>query len=217
MSDQLNLRATPEEEDFAHKYTEEGQGKIGGKLIDGYFASVSKLVDASDIAARKGALAIELGAGEGFSTERLRNMLPDSVTLEASEYVPALVPKAQKRNPSVKVREESVYEIQAKDNTYDLIFLLEVMEHLDYPDKALQEIARVLKPDGYLVLGVPREPLWCCLNMARGKYLTHLGNTPGHLNHWPSFMLKRFVGKHFGPVRVCRKPLPWTQVLAQKR
>lgn len=217
MSDKLNLRATPEQEDFAHKYTEEGQGKVGGKLIDNYFASVSKLIDASDIATRSSALAIELGAGEGFSTERLRNMLPDSVTLEASEYVSALVPKAQKRNPKVKIREESVYDIQAADNTYDLIFLLEVLEHLDYPDEALQEIARVLKPDGYLVLGVPREPLWCTLNMARGKYLRHLGNTPGHLNHWPSFMLKRFVGRHFGPVVESRKPLPWTQVLAKKR
>ncbi len=211
------MRAKPETEDFAHKYTEEGQGKVGGKLIDGYFNSVNKLVDASDIASRKSGLAIELGAGEGFSTERLRKMLPKQITLEASEYVADLVPKAQERNPDVVVREESVYEIQAADNTYDMIFLLEVMEHLDYPDKALEEIARVLKPDGYLVLGVPREPLWCTLNMARGKYLKHFGNTPGHFNHWPSFMLKRFVGKHFGPVVVTRKPLPWTQVLAQKR
>jgi hypothetical protein len=52
--------------------------------------------------------------------------------------------------------------------------------------------------------------------MARGKYLKHFGNTPGHLNHWPSFALKRFVGKHFGPVVKTSKPLPWTQVLSQK-
>jgi SAM-dependent methyltransferase len=215
--DLSNLKATPETEDFAHKYTEEGQGKIGSKLLDGYFASVAKLVDDSQVTSRKKVRAIELGCGEGFSTQRLRDMLPKNVSLEASEFVKALVPKAQKRNPSVKVRQESVYEIQAKDNTYDLIFLLEVLEHLDYPDLALQEIARVLKPDGYLVLGVPREPLWCSLNVARGKYLRHFGNTPGHLNHWPSFSLKRFVSKHHGPVIKTNKPLPWTQVLSQKR
>jgi 2-polyprenyl-3-methyl-5-hydroxy-6-metoxy-1,4-benzoquinol methylase len=211
-----NLKAKPETEDFAHKYTEEGQGKVGGKLIDNYFKSVANLVDASGISKRKKATAIELGCGEGFSTQRLRKMLPKSVTLEASEYVDKLVPKAQKMNPDIKIRQESVYDIQAKDNTYDLIFLLEVLEHLDYPDQALHEIARVLKPDGYLVLGVPREPLWCSLNIARGKYLTHFGNTPGHLNHWPSFALKRFVNKHFGTVVKTNKPLPWTQVLSQK-
>lgn len=215
-TDYSNLKATPETEDFAHKYTEEGQGKIGSKLLDGYFTSVAKLIDTSQIAGRKKAKAIELGCGEGFSTQRLRYMLPANISLEASEYVDKLVPKAQKRNPKVKVRQESVYEIQAKDNTYDLIFLLEVLEHLDYPDAALKEIARVLKPDGFLILGVPREPLWCCLNIARGKYLKHLGNTPGHLNHWPAFALKRFVGRHFGSVITSRQPLPWTQVLAKK-
>lgn len=213
----LQLKAKPETEDFAHKYTEEGQGKIGRKLLDGYFRGVDSLVSASGITARKRVKAIEIGCGEGFSTQRLRDLLPANVELYASEFVGSLVPKAQKRNPSVKVIEESVYETTHADNSFDLIFLLEVLEHLDYPEKALEELARILRPDGYLVLGVPREPLWCSLNMARGKYLRHFGNTPGHFNHWPTFALKRFVGKHFGPVITKRTPLPWTQVLAQKK
>lgn len=211
------LKATPELEDFGHKYTEEGQGKIGRKLLDGYFSSVASLVDYSGITGLGNIKAIEVGCGEGFSTLRLREMLPANVELEASEFVAKLVPEAQKRNPKVKIIEESVYETTHKDNTFDLIFLLEVLEHLDYPDKALRELARILKPGGFLVLGVPREPMWCLLNMARGKYLTHFGNTPGHLNHWPTFALKRDVKKHFGPVLQCHTPLPWTQVLAKKR
>jgi SAM-dependent methyltransferase len=216
-NDKLKLKAKPETEDFAHKYTEEGQGKIGSKLLDNYFESVEKLVSKSGLAKRKNVKAVEIGCGEGFSTQRLRKMLPGNFSLQASEFVADLVPKAQKRNPNVPVIEESIYETTYSDNTFDLIFLLEVLEHLDYPDKALTELARIIKPNGYLVLGVPREPIWCSLNMARGKYLTHLGNTPGHLNHWPSFALKRFVSKNFGPVIKKSQPLPWTQVLAQKR
>ncbi|MGZ6005410.1 MAG: class I SAM-dependent methyltransferase [Candidatus Saccharimonadales bacterium] len=212
----LELRATPESEDFAHKYTEEGQGKIGSKLLDGYFRAVESLVVESGLVDSNKIKAIEIGCGEGFSTERLRRMLPKKVDLYASEYVKALVPRAQKRNPSVKVTQESVYETKHKDNTFDLVFLLEVLEHLDYPDQALAEINRILKPGGCLVLGVPREPLWCTLNMARGKYLRHFGNTPGHLNHWPSISLRRFVSKHFGPVIARRQPVPWTIVLAKK-
>ena len=213
--DDHKLKATPELEDFAHKYTEEGQGKIGRKLLDGYFKGVSSLVDASGITTQP-IKAIEIGCGEGFSTQRLRDMLPASVELSASEYVENLVPKAQERNPGVTVIQESVYETTHADNSFDLIFLLEVLEHLDYPDKALAELARILKPDGYLVLGVPREPLWCSLNMARGKYLRHFGNTPGHLNHWSTIMLKRYARQHFGPIRGKRNPLPWTQLLLQK-
>lgn len=216
MTQNLTLKATPHDEDFAHKYTEEGAGKVGGKLIDNYFRNVEALVAESKITERKKVAAIELGCGEGFSTQRLRAMLPSKVTLEASEYVADMVPRAQKRNPDLKITQESIYETKHADNSFDLIFLLEVLEHLDHPDLALKELARIIKPDGFLVLGVPREPLWCSLNMARGKYLTHFGNTPGHLNHWSSLTLRRDIKRHFGPIVARRQPIPWTQVLAQK-
>jgi SAM-dependent methyltransferase len=210
------LRATPEVEDFGRKYTQEGEGKIGGRLIQNYFRTVDGLVRQSGMAARPSVKAIEIGCGEGHSTKRLRDLLPDHIELSASEYVDHLVPIAQRNNPSVPISQESAYETKHKDESFDLVFLLEVLEHLDYPDKALQEISRILKKDGYLILGVPREPLWCTLNMARGKYLTSLGNTPGHLNHWSTFMLRNFIEKHFGPVHLVKTPLPWTIVAAQK-
>ena len=215
--DTNNLKATPEVEDFAHKYTDEGSGKIGGKLIDNYFRNVGLLVADAKLPSDVPLRAIELGCGEGFSTKRLRDMLPENVTLEASEYVADLVPKAQEMNPGITVTQESVYELKHEDNSFDVIFLLEVLEHLDYPDKALQEIARVLKPGGSLILGVPREYLWCALNLARGKYITRFGNTIGHLNHWSTFKLKLFVTKHFGTVQATKTPLPWTIVRATKK
>lgn len=211
-----DLRARPETEDFAHKYTEEGQGKIGSKLIDNYFSSVGQLIGC--MGDRSEPLkAIEIGCGEGFSTQRIARMLPSQAVFTASEFVSDLVPKARERNPNVHVLQESVYELTHPEEAFDVVFLLEVLEHLDYPDKALAEIARVLKPDGNLILGVPREPLWCMLNMARGKYLRHFGNTTGHLNHWSKIMLKMYIEGHFGPVRHVRSPLPWTIVLAQKQ
>jgi SAM-dependent methyltransferase len=216
-TDFSELKATPEQEDFAHKYTDEGSGKVGGKLIDNYFRNVGLLIADAKLPTDQPLKAIELGCGEGFSTKRLRDMLPENVTLEASEYVSELVPKAQTMNPGITVTQESVYELKHADNTFDVIFLLEVLEHLDYPDKALAEIARVLKPGGSLILGVPREYLWCALNLARGKYITRLGNTIGHLNHWSTFTLKRYVAKHFGPVLATKTPLPWTIVRATKR
>jgi SAM-dependent methyltransferase len=217
-SQELKLTATPELEDFGHKYTEEGQGLIGAKLLDGYFAVVRDLIAQSDkLSSNKNIKAIELGCGVGYSTARLKAMLNENTKLFASEYVPALVPKAQELNPGVKVIEESVYELTHKDKTFDVVFLLEVLEHLDYPDKALAEINRVLKDDGVLILGVPHEPLWRILNMARGKYLKDFGNTVGHLNHWSARGLEKFVDEHFGPVISRKNPLPWTLVLARKR
>lgn len=211
------LKARPEEEDFEHKYTEEGSGKIGGKLIDNYFKTVLHLVNASGIAGVSNAKAIEIGCGAGYSTQRLTKLLPGNVTLEASEFVAHMIPTAQKLNPGMRITEESVYETQHENDEFDLVFLLEVLEHLDFPDTGLAELKRITKPGGYLVLGVPREPLWCALNMARGKYLKNFGNTPGHLNHWSTRGVKKYVAKHFGPVIEAKTPLPWTLLLAKKR
>jgi ubiquinone/menaquinone biosynthesis C-methylase UbiE len=215
--DTKELRATPEQEDFAGKYTEEGTGKVGGKLLDNYFKAVKSLYKGAHFEKGARLKAVEIGCGEGFSTERLRAMLPGNVSLSASEYVAEMIPRAAERNPKVPIVQESAYELSYKDNSLDVVFLLEVLEHLDYPDKALAEIHRVLRPGGVLILGVPREFLWCTLNFARGKYWKSLGNTPGHLNHWSTYTLKRFIGKHFGPVSDQRTPLPWTIIRAQKR
>ncbi len=211
--DHTKLKATPEQEDFHHKYTEEGAGLIGSKLLDGYFDAVQQLIKTADL--KKGT-ALEIGCGAGFSTKRLKKMLPDNIKLEASEYVEQLLPDARKLNPGMRITAESVYELKRKNESLDLVFLLEVLEHLDYPETALKEISRVVKPGGYLILGVPREPLWRVLNMARLKYVKDFGNTTGHLNHWSKKSLIKHVSENFHDVVEVKSPLPWTLVLARK-
>jgi hypothetical protein len=62
-----------------------------------------------------------------------------------------------------------------------------------------------------LILSVPNEPIWHLLNMARGKYLTALGNTPGHFQHWSRSQFVAFVLQYATIVDV-QTPLPWTLV-----
>ena len=66
----------------------------------------------------------------------------------------------------------------------------------------------------YLLVSVPREPLWRGLNMARGAYLAQLGNTPGHLNHWSRRSFARLLSR-FGQVVELRSPFPWTMLLVR--
>ena len=66
----------------------------------------------------------------------------------------------------------------------------------------------------WLLVSVPREPLWRGLNMARGAYLRDLGNTPGHVNHWSKRSFVSLLSRH-GEVVEARSPFPWTMLLVK--
>jgi len=100
------------------------------------------------------------------------------------------------------------------DDSFDLVLGIEVLEHVPDPAAALTELSRVAR--GNLVLSVPREPIWRVANMARGKYIPQLGNTPGHINHWSRRSFATLVGRHFQTTAV-RAPFPWTMVSAHTR
>lgn len=203
--DKEKLTATPENENFTGKY--ENNGIIAQKLVNNYFKAVEILFKKTNNVKN----CHEIGSGEGLSSQKLNKLVP---SLSASEFVDKFVEQAKNNNPQLKVFQESVYDLKYEDNSVDLIFLLEVLEHLDYPELALQEISRVSKK--YLILGVPREPIWCFLNICRFKYLNRLGNTPGHLNNWSKKQIINLVEKEFGKVIAVESPLPWIILLAEK-
>jgi len=98
------------------------------------------------------------------------------------------------------------------DNEFDVACAIEVLEHVPNPEHTLAEMARCA--ERHLLVSVPREPLWRMLNMARGAYISDLGNTPGHLNHWSKRTFVRFLSRH-GEVVQARSPFPWTMLLVR--
>jgi 2-polyprenyl-3-methyl-5-hydroxy-6-metoxy-1,4-benzoquinol methylase len=94
----------------------------------------------------------------------------------------------------------------------ELIVCCEVLEHLDDPEAGLETITRLARP--WLLVSVPREPIWRALNLARGKYVRDLGNTPGHLGHWSRRAFVEFLRSRVEVVDV-RSPVPWTMALCR--
>jgi hypothetical protein len=70
--------------------------------------------------------------------------------------------------------------------------------------------------DPWLIVSVPREPLWRALNLARLRYVRALGNTPGHLSHWSRGGFLRLLESRLAVVEA-RSPLPWTMALCRAR
>lgn len=52
-------------------------------------------------------------------------------------------------------RNENIEQLTFSDNAFDLFITLDVLEHVFFPDKALQEMLRVIRPGGWCVFTAP--------------------------------------------------------------
>lgn len=190
-------------------YMEEyvNQNPIAKKLFDNYYEKIGMILKHIGSACS----ILEVGCAAGESSRRIHSLL-NGQYFEASEYESRLVQKLVETKPPFTVTQELVYEMHRKDKEFDCVFLLEVLEHLENPEAALKELYRVASR--YVVVSVPNEPLWSTLNLLRGKYISDLGNTPGHINQWSPGGAKRMVSK-FGKIIEVYKPIPWTIIFSK--
>lgn len=180
------------------------------RLMAGFHRALDELV------AQCGAkTAHEVGCGEGLLSLHLANC---GLTVRGSDFSAQVIEQA-KANVAAAQRDipfkvQSVYDLTPDEDAAELVVCCEVLEHVDDPQRALRVLRELARP--WLIVSVPREPLWRALNMARGKYLSDLGNTPGHLNHWSTRRFVRMLQQHVAVIRV-RTPLPWTMALCRTR
>lgn len=156
---------------------------------------------------------IDLGCGEGhllnFLSPHLQNKYCAAIDFDENE-----VKDAKNNLLNCDVTKASIYNVPYPDRSFDLVICTEVLEHLDSPDVAISEIKRLSKK--YVILSVPREPLWRSLNMLRLSYLNSFGNTPGHINHWSARSFKKIIKQNFNIISVYT-PIPWTIILAEQK
>jgi len=171
------------------------------KLIGNFYNKLGNIISNFDSNFR----ILEVGCGAGESSRNIFNMLKGQY-FEASEYDERYVKKLLELNIPYIISQEDVYKLHRKDNEFDCVILLEVMEHLIDYEAALKELFRVASR--YVLISVPNDPAWRVLNIIRLKYLKDSGNTPGHINHWTPSKLKKILN-NFGKVVKIETSLPW--------
>jgi len=156
---------------------------------------------------------LEIGSGEGYIIDYILSTKPE-IQIIGSDIGFSVVSLAKTDRQFVKWCVSDGKNIPITENSFDIVFACEVLEHIDKPIDVLKEINRVSKK--YVIISVPFEPFWRIMNIMRLKYLSSLGNTPGHINHWSINGITKLVEVYFQPIDV-RISFPWIFIKAQKR
>ena len=181
---------------------------IARYLMQGFLSAFDELTAKAGVKR-----SYEVGCGEGHLSMRLhdRGWQVRGSDLEEVSVVEANAQCSQ-RNVEPKFETVSLFDLNPQSAAEELVICCEVLEHVPDTERALAVLKSLASP--YLLVSVPREPIWRILNIARGKYIRDLGNTPGHIQHWSSADFVSMLSKSMEIIEV-RQPLPWTMVLCR--
>ena len=155
---------------------------------------------------------LDVGCGEGVLTHQWAPRVDGRVVGIDLDDPQLHAEWARREAPNLEYMVMKAENLPFADGEFDTASAIEVLEHVPDPEHTVAEMARVA--ERWLLVSVPREPLWRALNMARGAYLKDLGNTPGHLNHWSKRSFVQLLSRH-GKVVEARSPFPWTMLLVR--
>jgi 2-polyprenyl-3-methyl-5-hydroxy-6-metoxy-1,4-benzoquinol methylase len=181
------------------------------KIMQGFESSLSGLVDRADAKTIH-----EVGCGEGHWC---LTWLREGRHARGSDFSRQVIELAKQNAASAGLpgdvfEQKSIYDLTPESDKSDLVVCCEVFEHLEHPEAGLDVLHMITAQ--HLIISVPREPVWCALNLARGHYLSTWGNTPGHIQHWSAKGFQKFVSRRFDIIEI-RKPLPWTMLFCKPK
>ena len=170
-------------------------------LIKRFVSKVHELFD-SESPPRS---VLEIGVGEGFLSGYLAERYP-AVEFSGVDLNEQDLELLAKKFPRIKRYCANIYDLSALPGGYDLIICAEVLEHVDEPERALEQIVK-LTPQR-VILTVPHEPWFMLSNLAMGKNITRLGNDIEHVNHFTVGSFRKLLSHKFELSKVTTS-YPW--------
>jgi SAM-dependent methyltransferase len=102
--------------------------------------------------------SLEIGCGFGFFVHALRKMDIEAFGVDISEY--AINNSFDGIEPYVRCMDMDTEQLPCAPGSFDLVTSLRAMEHLHQPQVVINEMARLLKPGGFVTISVPTSKLW---------------------------------------------------------
>ena len=125
---------------------------------------------------------LEIGTGAGYGIEVVAPHARRFVTLDKHVPAPELLAR-----PDVEFRQAVVPPLKFPDESFDCVISFQVIEHIRDDRRFVDEIHRVLRPGGRLIVTTPNAPM-------------SLTRNPWHVREYSAAELRQLLGSVFSQV-----------------
>ena len=136
---------------------------------------------------------LDLGCGEGYGVDLLATRASEAVGVDLA---PEALYHARHtyRRENLRFLYSDINRLELKDDSFDVVCSLQVIEHLPDDRSFMREIMRVLRPGGICVLSTPNKTL---ISPGRETPLN-----PFHIREYDYAQFTRFMQEHFTQVEL---------------
>ena len=124
---------------------------------------------------------LDVGGGSGQFLYEMKQLCMDVYGIEPGEF---------DEEKGLDIKKTTLEKAGLKDNSFDIVTLNHVLEHVNNPNETLKEIHRVLKKKGLFIVGVPNSR--SLAKMVFGKNWYQL-DVPRHLFNYSDKLLIRLL------------------------
>jgi O-antigen biosynthesis protein len=155
-------------------------------FVEAKFKFVSKLVP-------ENSKILDIGCNDGKIRLFLKN--PHYFGVDADKDS---ISELTKQKVKAKQADLNKNELPFKNEKFDFVLLLDILEHVANPQKLLQEAKKRLKTEGRIIISLPND--YHILNKIRFIFNKHLTQDPfapyGHLHYFPIKSGEKFLEKN---------------------
>ena len=152
---------------------------------------------------------LDVGAGDGRYLSFLASLFPLATTLVGCEISLRRARRIKAQGLRVVVGQGEA--LPFRDGAFDLVTLLEVIEHSQSPTRVLDEAGRVMRSGGRLVLTTPNYPMKRLFDLRaaiRQRSLARLWDDPTHISPLSARRLERILLPRFEAVHLEGTAIP---------
>ena len=147
---------------------------------------------------------VDIGCGEGITLEKIHRLFPERKVM-GIDILPENVDICNSHG--CRAIQGDVNNLPFLSKSVDFVFFMEVIEHLEHPEEAIQEIRRILVPGGRLVIVFPNDRVFKIARILTLRF-REAAYDSGHVRQWTPYEIRSFL-KRQGFTSVFSRNIPF--------